>query len=298
MAYIRNNYNIAPLTWLKVGGTVKTLFIPKNFQEIQEFYQQNSYSFQDIIILGAVSNSLILDGYLDKTVLKTTNLNTIELLDNYQIRVQSGTLDKILANFALNNNIGGLEFLDSIPGTIGGNILTNAGCYGKEIKDILISIEVITNDGQLKTLLPDDFKFSYRRCVIPENVFMIYSVVLQGYYDDYENIKNNMDNMAAQRESTQPTSIATCGCTFKNPLPQKAWELINKSGAKDLKVGQVSWSSLHNNFLDNKGKSGDDIYKLCQLTQQMVKEKLGVDLELEIFIFGSPKDDKNTQQNH
>jgi UDP-N-acetylmuramate dehydrogenase len=289
MAYIRHNYNIAPLTWLKVGGIVKTLFIPKNFDEIQEFIK--TYPPEEInsmVILGAVSNSLILNGYLDKIVLKTTNLNSIQILDNYQIKVESGTLDKSLANFCLNNGIGGLEFLDSIPGTLGGNILTNAGCYGKEIKDILVNIEVVTKDGQLKILLPEDFQFSYRKCHIPQNILMIYSVTLQGYSDTYDNIKTIMDTMASQREATQPTSIATCGCTFKNPLPQKAWELINKSGAKDLKINGVGWSSLHNNFLDNKGKSGDDIYKLCKMTQELVKEKFNIDLELEIFIFGTP----------
>jgi UDP-N-acetylmuramate dehydrogenase len=284
MAYIRNNYKIGPLTWLKVGGVVKTLFIPKNFQEIKDFLESND--LKDVIILGAVSNSLILDGYLDKIILKTTNLNSIELMDNCQIKAQCGALDKTVANFALNNNIGGLEFLDSIPGTVGGNILTNAGCYGKEIKDCVIAVEIITKDGQLKTLSPESFNFTYRSCKIPDECFMIYSVTFQGHHDDYNHIKSIMDKMAHQRQTSQPIGISTCGSTFKNPLPQKAWELINKSGAKDLKVGDAGWSQLHNNFLDNKGSKGDDIYKLCQLTKAMVKNKFNIELELEIFILG------------
>jgi UDP-N-acetylmuramate dehydrogenase len=285
MAYIRHNYPLGPLSWLKVGGTVKTLFIPKNLQEIQEFLPDNQ---GEILIVGALSNSLILDGPLNKTVIKTTGLNQITLYDDgVTLEAQCGVLDKTIANFALNHTIGGLEFLDSIPGTIGGNIFTNAGCYGSEIKDIVISIKTLDHLGNITVRDPEQFQFAYRSSVIPADVLMIYSVVIRGHPDTYDNIKNKMDSMASQRTATQPTGIATCGSTFKNALPHKSWELIKKSGAHQLEVGGAHWSSLHCNFLDNTGKSGDDIYILCKKTQQLVYETTGIHLELEIFVFGS-----------
>ena len=284
MAYIRNNYPLGPLSWLKVGGKVKTLFIPKTLEEIQEFLSTNH---DDILVLGAISNSLILDGYLDKIVLKTTGLNQIILHDDgVTIEAQCGVLDKTIAQFALDNSIGGLEFLDSIPGTIGGNIFTNAGCYGTEIKDIVVKIKCLDRQGNMMELDPADFQFSYRHSVIPSHVFMIYSVIIKGFKDDQDNIKFIMDDFAVRRSESQPTGIATCGSTFKNPLPYKAWELIKNSGAYQLRVGDAQWSSLHCNFLHNTGTKANDIYELCQQTKQMVKEKCGVDLDYEIFIFG------------
>ena len=288
MAYIRNNYPIGPLTWLKVGGQVKTLFIPKSLDEIITFFQENpSLSMKDIVILGAISNSLILDGYWDKTIIKTTGLNQIILLDDgVSIKAQCGVLDKMLANFALQNSIGGLEFLDSIPGTVGGNIFTNAGCYGSEIKDVVTLIEAIDMQGNLKVFKPEDFQFSYRHSVSPQDILMIYSVTFKGFIDKKENIQNKMDGMKAQRISSQPTGIATCGSTFKNPLHYKSWQLIKDAGADNLQVGGAQWSSIHCNFLHNTGTKANDIYKLCLLTKQMVKEKTNIELELEIFVFG------------
>jgi UDP-N-acetylmuramate dehydrogenase len=288
MAYIRNNYPIGPLTWLKVGGTVNTLFIPKNIQEIQDFLK--NHSTQDVMVLGAISNSLILDGHWDKIVLKTTGLNQIQLLeDGVSIRAQCGVLDKTLAHFALQHSIGGLEFLDSIPGTVGGNIFTNAGCYGSEIKDVVTELEIIDRQGVIQTVSPDIFQFSYRHSIIPDHVFMIYSVTFKGLADDATNIAAKMQTMANQRMASQPIGIATCGSTFKNPLPHKAWQLIAASGAHQLKIGGAQWSQLHCNFLHNTGHKADDIHELCRQTQKMVKEKCNVDLELEIFIFGQHK---------
>jgi UDP-N-acetylmuramate dehydrogenase len=284
MAFIRNNCSIAPLTWLKVGGIVKTLFIPKNLDEIKNFIIENK---DPIIILGGVSNCLILDGYWDVSVLKTTFLTNINLLPNNQLEVECGTLDKLVSKWALDNNIGGLEFLDSIPGTIGGNILTNAGCYGCEIKDILIEAKCITKDGQIKILSCKDFEFSYRKGIIPNDILMIYSVILQGYLDSKENILEKMNNMAYKRNISQPIGIATCGSTFKNPIDKKAWQLIQQSGAHLLKVNNVSWSSIHCNFLYNQGKSANDIKKLINDTQQLVFNTTGILLELEIFILGN-----------
>lgn len=284
MAYIRNNCPLGPLTWLKVGGIVKTLFIPKNLEEIQDFLLNND---KNIVVLGAISNSLILDGYWDASVLKTTFLNSMKLLPNFQIEVQCGALDKSVSKFALDNEIGGLEFLDSIPGTIGGNILTNAGCYGSEIKDILIEAKAIDFNGNLIVLQKDDFHFTYRKGHLPKDIAMIYSVVLQGYHDNKTNILEKMNSMTAKRIASQPIGISTCGSTFKNPIDHSAWQLIKEAGAHLLKVGKVSWSSIHCNFLHNEGNNSNDIYQLIQQTQKLVLEKTNIKLELEIFIFGN-----------
>jgi UDP-N-acetylmuramate dehydrogenase len=286
MAFIKHNYNIGPLTWLKVGGVVKTFFIPKNYDEIVDFLRDNK---DTIIVLGAVSNSLFLDGPWDGAVIKTTHLNAIELLDNYQIKAQCGVLDKVLSNFALKHSIGGLEFLDSIPGTVGGNILTNAGCYGSEIKDIFVALEYINFEGQLKTLTKNDIIFSYRHGQLPKDCLMIYSVIFQGYRDSTENIMAIMKQMEAQRLGTQPVGISTCGSTFANPKDHKAWQLIEQSGAKNLIVNGAQWSKIHCNFLHNRGTSADDIYDLCLQTQHLVKEKTNIELSFEIFIFGTRK---------
>jgi UDP-N-acetylmuramate dehydrogenase len=282
--FIRDNFNLAPITWLKVGGPAELFFMPKSLEELQDFVRENKG--KKFTILGASSNSLILQGGIKGIIIKTTNLNKITLLENYTIKVESGVLDKILSQFAAKNSIGGLEFLDSIPGTIGGNIRTNAGCYGREIADILLQCQCLTLDGDLITLKKEDLKFSYRSSILPENILMVTSVILQGYHDSIANITTKMLTMEKNRKKTQPTGISTCGSTFKNGEKDKAWKLIKESGAADLEFNGVKMSDLHCNFLDNKSTKANDVYHFCLMVQNKVREYSGINLEMEIFVLG------------
>ena len=283
-SFIRHNFNLAPITWLKVGGIAELLFMPKSLEELQEFVI--AHIGEKFTILGAVSNSLILQGGIRGIVIKTTNLNKITLLENYQIKAESGVLDKTLSRFACKNSLGGLEFLDSIPGTIGGNIRTNAGCYGTEISDLLIECHCINFNGEIVILKKDDLHFSYRSSILSKEILMVTSVILQCYPDAMENIQAKMEEMEIKRKKTQPIGISTCGCTFKNSKEKKAWELIEQSGANNLEFNGVKMSNLHCNFLHNTSKNANDINDFCLMIKDKVLEKTGVDLEMEMFVFG------------
>ncbi len=273
--------------WFNIGGKSKVFFRADNLKDLVKFLQLLNNQ-ERIFIIGAGSNTLISDDTFDGVVIKLSkNFNRISLLREDVIISGSAVLDKSLSEFAAQNNLSGFEFLSCIPGSIGGGIRMNAGCFGKEFKDILISIQAIDNRGNLITIPSKKINFEYRNNDIPEDLIFL-SASFKGIKSDVQKINSEILKMKIEKEKNQPTKIRTSGSTFKNPVNQtnkKVWELIRESVSLDTKFGDACISNKHSNFFVNKGNATfKDMKKLIDFVSQKVFEKTGVKLDNEIKI--------------
>ena len=273
--------------WFNIGGKSKVYFKADNLKDLVKFLQLLNNQ-ERIFIIGAGSNTLISDDTFDGVVIKLSkNFNRISLLREDVIISGSAVLDKSLSEFAAQNNLSGFEFLSCIPGSIGGGIRMNAGCFGKEFKDILLSIQAIDNKGNLITIPSKKINFEYRNNDIPEDLIFL-SASFKGVKSDVNKINSEIMKMKTEKEKRQPTKIKTSGSTFKNPVNQtnkKVWELIRESVSKDTKFGDACISNKHSNFFVNTGNASfRDMKKLIDFVSQKVFEKTGVKLDKEIKI--------------
>ena len=281
------DYNLSKLNWFNIGGTAKIFFKPMYLQDLISFL--NFYRKRGkIFILGAGSNILFKDeGYEGVVIKLTKNFSNISILNENTIVAGSGVLDRTISDFAMNNNIGGLEFLSCIPGTIGGAIRMNSGCFGKEIKDILISVQVLDKIGKVRTIPYNNIKFSYRKCDLPKDLIFL-SASFKGEYKEKKKIEEEIVYLKNKKEMSQPTQVKTGGSTFKNPEQKKdlkVWELIKQSVPSNLTFGDATISPKHSNFLINKGHATySDMKKLIDFISESVKDKTGVKIDLEIII--------------
>lgn len=280
------NERLSKLSWFNLGGPAKVLFRPQNLRELSTFFREIK-GINKIKVLGAGSNTLIRDGGFDGIVIKFgKSFSHLSLLDSNKIIAGASVLDKNVSNFALENSLSGLEFLSCIPGTVGGAIRMNSGCYGEDIAKILISVQVMDFDGNIKVIQSSNIKFHYRGSSLDSNLILI-SATFQGRKDHKLNIQKKINNFIEQKKNTQPSKIKTCGSTFKNPTNKKAWKLIKDSGCVGMKVGDAQISEKHCNFFVNKGKArSEDLEKLIYLVQNKVLAKTGINLELELQIIG------------
>ncbi len=280
-------HNLKKKNWFNIGGKTKVFFKAGNLKELINFIKKLKGK-ERIFILGAGSNTLITDELFDGVVIKLSrNFNNISLMGDDIIIAGSAVLDKTLSNFALDNNLTGFEFLSCIPGTIGGGIRMNAGCFGKEFKDILLSIQAVDPLGNVITLPADKIKFEYRKTNLQDDLIFL-SASFKGVKGDKEAIKNLIDELKLKKEKTQPTKIKTSGSTFKNPISQtekKVWELIKESVPLDKNFGDACISDKHYNFFVNKGNAKfNDMKKLIDYVSSKVLENTGINLEKEIKI--------------
>ena len=273
--------------WFNIGGKSKVFFRADNLKDLVKFLQLLNNQ-ERIFIIGAGSNTLISDDTFDGVVIKLSkNFSRISLLREDVIISGSAVLDKSLSEFAAQNNLSGFEFLSCIPGSIGGGIRMNAGCFGKEFKDILISIQAIDNRGNLITIPSKKINFEYRNNDIPGDLIFL-SASFKGIKSDVQKINSEILKMKIEKEKNQPTKIKTSGSTFKNPVNQtnkKVWELIRESVSLDTKFGDACISNKHSNFFVNKGNATfKDMKKLIDYVSQKVFEKTGIKLDNEIKI--------------
>ena len=286
---ISHNVELSNYSWFNLGGPAEHLFKPYNKEQLVEFLEVNKKNNLNITILGAGSNTLIRDKGIKGVVIKLgSNFTNINLTDNNIIEVGAATLDRKIANFAKENGIGNLEFLSCIPGSIGGAVIMNSGCYGNDISKVLVSINVIdTYSGKEKEINRKDINFFYRGTNLA-NHLIITSVKLKGIKTDKVLIEKKQKKFIEEKKLSQPSQIKTCGSTFKNlSSERKAWKLIKDTGCEELKEGDASISNKHCNFFVNNGKaSATDIEKLINKVKKRVAEKTGVNLELEIKIIG------------
>ena len=286
---ISHNVKLSNYSWFNLGGPAEHLFKPYNKEQLIQFLEINKKNNLNITILGAGSNTLIRDNGIKGVVIKLgSNFSNINLTDKNTIEVGAATLDRKIANFAKENGIGNLEFLSCIPGSIGGAVIMNSGCYGNDISKVLVSINVIdTYSGKEKEIKRKDINFFYRGTNLP-NHLIITSVKLKGIKTDKVLIEKKQKKFIEEKKLSQPSQIKTCGSTFKNlSSERKAWKLIKDTGCEEFKEGDASISNKHCNFFVNNGNaSATDIEKLINKVKKRVAEKTGVNLELEIKIIG------------
>ena len=284
---VRFEHDLKKKNWFNIGGKSKIFYKAENLKELVNFIKKLK-GREKIFIIGAGSNTLITDDMFDGVVIKLSrNFNNISLLGEDIIIAGSAALDKSLSDFAINNNLTGFEFLSCIPGTIGGGIRMNAGCFGKEFKDILLSIQAIDFLGNIITISAEKIKFEYRKTSLADDLVFL-SASFKGIKGNKKEIKNLTNELKLKKEKAQPTKIKTSGSTFKNPISQtkkKVWELIKVSVPLDKSFGDACISDKHCNFFVNKGNATfEDMSKLIDFVSKKVLEKTGISLEKEIKI--------------
>ena len=281
------NYDLKKTNWFNIGGKTKVYFKPESLSELIFFLKEFGKT-EKFFILGAGANVLINDRIFNGVVIKLgKNFSNISLLPNKTIVAGSATSDKNLSEFALENNISGLEFLSCIPGTIGGGLRMNSGCFKKEFKDILVSVQAIDRMGKVLTIPSSKIKFSYRGNDLDKDLIFL-SASFKGEFKEKRKIQEYMKIIKNKKNYTQPTKIKTGGSTFKNPIKQtnqKVWELIKKSVSLDTKFGDAEISKKHCNFfVNNNNATFEDMQKLIEFVKENVKSKTGINIETEIEI--------------
>ena len=284
---LKFDYNLKKLNWFNIGGDAKVFFKPDNLDDLVTFLKTFGKD-EKIFVLGAGSNILITDNKFDGFVVKLgKNFSNISLLPNNIIVAGSAVSDKNLSNFAMENNIGGFEFLSCIPGTIGGGLRINSGCFGKEFKDILLSVQVIDRKGVIKTIPSSKIKFGYRHSPLDKDLIFL-SASFQGKKKNRDEINKEIDKLKEEKNRRQPSRIKTGGSTFKNPINQtdiKVWELIKNSIPTTKSFGDAKISEKHCNFLVNsKNAKFEDMMKLINFIKSEVEKKKNIKLETEIEI--------------
>jgi UDP-N-acetylmuramate dehydrogenase len=280
-------YDLKKSNWFNIGGKAKIYFRPDNLPDLILFLKRFGNK-EKIHILGAGSNTLISDNTFDGVVIRLgKNFSNISILPNGVIVAGSACFDKKLSDFALENEIGSFEFLACIPGTVGGGLKMNAGCFNKEFKDILISIQAIDKVGRVLTIPANKVIFKYRSNDLPDDLIFL-SASFKGEKKDKNKIKKEVFELKNRKDSAQPTKIKTSGSTFKNPINQsdkKVWQLIKESVPLDTCFGDACISDKHCNFFVNKNNASfDDMNKLIKFVQDAVQKKTGIILEKEIKI--------------
>ena len=281
------NQDLKKKNWFNIGGKAKIFFKAENLKNLVKFLKVLNNK-ENIFVLGAGSNILITDEIYDGVVIKLSkNFNNLSLLGEDIIISGTGVLDKNLSVYALENNLSGFEFLSCIPGTVGGGIKMNAGCFGKEIKNILVSIQAIDKLGNILTIPANKVNFEYRNTDLSENLIFL-SASFRGVKKDKKYIEEEMKTLKNQKNLNQPSKIKTSGSTFKNPIKQtdkKVWELIKESVPSDTRFGDACISEKHANFFVNKGNATfEDMNKLIKFVSESVFKKTGISIEKEIKI--------------
>ena len=286
---IKNNVNLSNYNWFNLGGPAEYLFKPENKEQLIEFLRENKIFKLNTTVLGAGSNTLIRDNGIKGVVIKLgSSFSKIKLINSDTLEVGAAALDRKVSNYAKDNGLSEFEFLSCIPGSIGGAVIMNSGCYGDDISKILISINVIDiKDCKEKVIKREDIKFFYRGTNLPSE-YIIISAKLKGKIKSKSIIEEKQNNFIKKKKLSQPSQIKTCGSTFKNLSNQKkAWQVIKQTGCDKFREGDAVISEKHCNFFVNNGKAKSaDIEKLINKVKKKVNDKAGVNLELEIKIIG------------
>ena len=294
---LQADFDLSALSWLRVGGKAQVLFQPADSDDLCEFLRDLPADIP-VFTIGVCSNLIIRDGGVKGVVIRLgRGFNDVEILADSQIRAGAGALDSIVAKRAAEAGID-LAFLRTIPGSIGGAVKMNAGCYGRYIADVFMGGEGVTRTGETVKLTPTDIDFAYRKTNLPDG-FIVTSAILQGEAGSPDVINAKMDSALAKRSETQPIDMRSCGSTFRNPAGYsstgaiddpntlKAWKLIEDAGLRGATLGGAQMSPKHCNFLVNTGgATAHDLEKLGNDIQKKVFKSTGIMLEWEIERIG------------
>ena len=279
--------SIKNLNWFNIGGKTKIFFKPNSLKSLIEYLKLYALRGK-IFILGNGSNVLFDDDIYKGTIIKLgKSFSNITLLDKETIIAGAAVSQKKVSEFAKDHNISGLEFMSCIPGSIGGGIRMNSGCFKKEFKDVLISIQLVDFKGIVRSIPTNKINFNYRSIELPKDLIFL-SATFKGKEKNSEEINNYMNELNVIKNMAQPTKIKTSGSTFKNPIDQtdkKVWELIRLSVPTKTNYGDAVISEKHANFFVNKKNAKSvDMKSLINFVKKKVKDKTGVKLDLEIVL--------------
>ena len=285
------NYNVklSNYSWFNLGGNAEYFYKAKDEKQLIEFLREAKIKNIKTTVIGAGSNILFRDNGVKGVVIKLGNkFSYTKLINKNILDVGAATLDRKVANYAKENNIGNLEFLSCIPGSVGGAIIMNSGCYENDISKVLLSIRAIDKKRlSVIEIKKEDIKFLYRGTNLPNDLIII-SAKFQGVTIEKKKIEKKQFEFIKKKKSSQPNQIKTCGSTFKNiSEDKKAWMLIKEAGCLNYQEGDAIISQKHCNFFVNNGNAkSSDIENLINKVKKKVREKTGVNLELEIKIVG------------
>jgi UDP-N-acetylmuramate dehydrogenase len=278
----------APLgaqTWFGAGGKADILFKPADRDDLI-YFLVNRPKDLPLTVLGVGSNVLVRDGGVEGVVIRLGRAFAGVAAIGAELFCGAAALDSSIAKASEQAGIEGMEFLAGVPGTVGGALVMNAGCYGGEIKDVFVMAEAVDHDGQVHVADAERMGFSYRHSKAPHDWIFV-SAVLRGHKGDKAAITARIEKIKSERAETQPQKARTGGSTFKNPPSAKAWELIDKAGCRGLRKGAAVVSEIHCNFLVNEGgASASDIEDLGEEVRSRVLKATGVELEWEIRRIG------------
>lgn len=280
------NEPLKKYVWLNVGGPADVLFLPKDEKDLQNFLKQKPENLP-VFILGGGSNLLVRDGGIAGAVIKLGSPAFAEYkIENEVLNIGGGFKNFALKNILLENELGGLEFICSIPGSIGGLVRSNAGCFGSDLAQVLLKAKVMNGKGDIFEVLPADFNFSYRNSNFPED-WIVLELSLKTKKTPAAQIEKIISDNFLYRKERQPQGVRTAGSTFKNTPDAPAWKLIKQSGGNELKIGGASLSDVHCNFMVNDGTaSAADLENLGEEVRRLVKKQTGVALDWEVKIIG------------
>lgn len=276
---------LGALSWFRCGGDADLLFRPADFEDLVSFLKQYDPA-APLTVLGGMANVIIRDGGIRGCVIQLGKPFSDITVEGTKITAGAGAFNGTVASAAAKAGIGGLEFLSGIPGSVGGALRMNAGAYGTEVKDVLVSATAVDRAGNIHELSPADLNMSYRHTDLPEG-YILTGAVFDGQAEDAQIVRARLKEIKAKRQETQPISEQTGGSTFANPEGEKAWELIDRAGARDLQIGGARMSIKHCNFMINTGEAtAADLENLGDELIRIVKEKTGITLRWEIKRIG------------
>ena len=282
------NAPLAPLTWFKTGGAAEWLFEPADRYDLRAFLAALDPAVP-VTGLGLGSNLIVRDGGVPGVVVRLGKaFATVEPGSDSTVRAGGGASGILVSSAARDAGIAGLEFLRSIPGTVGGFVRMNGGAYGRELADVLVEAIIVLRSGDTEEWWLEDMNYSYRHSALPPGAIVV-EAVLHGVPGERSAIQTEMDRISAAREASQPLRTKTGGSTFKNPDGHKAWQLVDAAGCRGLTRGGAQVSDKHTNFLINTGTATSaDIEALGEEVRARVKAHSGVLLEWEIQRVGTP----------
>jgi UDP-N-acetylmuramate dehydrogenase len=281
---------LAPFTWLRVGGPAEVLFLPQDEGDLAAFLKGLDPGVP-VTPLGVGSNTLVRDGGVEGVVIRLGRaFAALEPQGPDRLRAGAAALDAQVAKAAAAAGLAGLEFYTGVPGTVGGALMMNAGCYGQETKDVLVEAYALTREGEPVTLSNAEMGFSYRRsAAAAERQLFFTGALFRGVPDDPAAVTARMEAITARREASQPIREKTGGSTFKNPPGHSAWKLVDEAGWRGRLLGRAMFSPQHANFLINTGEAtAAELEQLGEAVRRDVRHKLGVQLDWEIKRIGRP----------
>lgn len=287
---------LAPFTWFRVGGAAEALFIPADADDLADFLKALDPAVP-VTVLGVGSNVIVRDGGIEGVVIRLAGRAWGQVsIEGDTITAGAGALDAMVAKASAKAGLAGLEFYAGIPGAVGGALTMNAGCYGAETKDVLVSAWGLTRAGERVDYALADFGYTYRHSQAPADVIWV-EATYRGRPDEPAAVQARIDEITSRREQTQPIREKTGGSTFKNPPGHSSWKLVDEAGWRGKLHaapsphggGGAKFSELHSNFMINPGEAtASDLENLGEIVRADVKSKLGVNLDWEIKRIGRP----------